>query len=62
MKSIFKLGWTLLFSMVIAMPSPAQSPQNLVAGTGPLTNAIAVWTDRSAITPLRKGHARFWTV
>jgi len=49
MKSIFKLGWTLLFSMVIAMPSPAQSPQNLVAGTGPLTNAIAIWTDRSAI-------------
>ena len=49
MKNIFKLSWALLFSITISMPSPAQTPQNLVAGIGPLTNAIAVWTDRSAI-------------
>lgn len=49
MKSIFKFAWALLFTIVMAMPSPAQTPQNLVAGTGPLTNAIAVWTDTSAI-------------
>jgi len=41
MKSIFKFGWTLLFALRISMPSPAQTPQNLVAGVGPLTNSLA---------------------
>ena len=49
MKSIFKFGWALVFSFAISLPSPAQTPQNIVAGTGRLTNAIAVWSDRSAI-------------
>jgi len=49
MKSISELVWMVLFSFAISMPSPAQTAKNLVAGTGPLTNAIAIWTDRSAI-------------
>lgn len=49
MKSVFKFGWVLLFSFAIAMPGSAQTAQNLVTGTGPVTNSIAVWNDTSAI-------------
>jgi len=49
MKIIFSFCWALLFSMTITATSPAQTAQNLVAGIGPLTNASAIWNDKSAI-------------
>jgi hypothetical protein len=58
MKSIFKFGWALLFSFAISVPSPAQTPQNLVAGTGAITNSLAVWNGSSAIN-LISGNALF---
>jgi len=41
MKSILNIGLALLFSIAICMPSTAQTPKNLVAGVGPLTNSFA---------------------
>lgn len=46
-RSILRFGWTVLFAMALSAPGLAQ--QNLVAGTGALTNAIANWSNRSAI-------------
>jgi hypothetical protein len=46
-KSILNFGWVVLFAIALSAPGLAQ--QNLVAGTGPLTNAIANWSNRSAI-------------
>ena len=49
MKNIFNFGGVLLFSIAVALSSSAQTAQNLVAGVGPLTNASAIWSDKSAI-------------
>jgi len=49
MKSIFKFGWTLLFTLAISMLSPAQTPKDLVAGVGPLTNSLAAVSGFSVI-------------
>lgn len=58
MKSLLKFCLVVLFSFAIAMPSPAQTAQNLVAGVGPITNGLAVWNDTS-VTNLISGNALF---
>ena len=49
MKSIFKFGWTLLFALAVSLLSPAQTPKNIVAGVGPLTNSFAAVAGFSVI-------------
>ena len=58
MKNIFKIGLVVLFSFAIAMPSPAQTAQNLVAGVGPVTSGVTIWNGVS-VTSLISGNALF---
>ena len=49
MKRLLQFGWAVLLMLAISTESPAQTPQNLVAGTGALTASFANWAGSSAI-------------
>lgn len=58
MKSIFKFGWALLFSIAMPALSHPQTAQNLVAGVGPITNGVTGWNGTS-VTSLISGTTLF---
>jgi hypothetical protein len=60
MKCLLHFGWAVLLMLAISTESPAQTPRNLVAGTGALTNSLAIWAGSSAIN-LISGNTLFPT-